>query len=188
MTKQERIAGSETPCPLCGECQIAGEVWVPVRGSPGFEVSDQGRIKALPTTKLRGGLLRQTASGPYLYVYIGFEGRRTSRLVHTVVLESFVGPRPHGHEGAHANGNPHDNRLANLRWATATENAADRAEHGRHKRSMMTRRFLTDAEVETIRSNYLVKPQAALAAELSVSVSTIQKIHRKHRQSLERAV
>jgi hypothetical protein len=50
--------------------------------------------------------------------------------VHHLVLEAFVGPRPAGHEAAHGDGDKTNNALANLRWATPKENAADRYRHG----------------------------------------------------------
>lgn len=49
------------------------------------------------------------------------------RLVHRLVLESFVRPQPKGAEAAHINLIPHDNRLENLRWQPVTAGRRQRA-------------------------------------------------------------
>jgi hypothetical protein len=51
--------------------------------------------------------------------------------IHVLVLTTFVGPRPDGHEGCHNNGEPSDNRLVNLRWDTPCANQADKLVHQR---------------------------------------------------------
>jgi hypothetical protein len=56
-------------------------------------------------------------------------------MVHQLVLEAFVGPRPRGMESCHNNGNQTDNRLVNLRWDTKSENNLDRVRHGTHSES-----------------------------------------------------
>ena len=48
-----------------------------------------------------------------------------------LVLTAFVGPPPTDkHEAAHWDGNPDNNKLSNLRWATGTENNLDKHRHG----------------------------------------------------------
>jgi hypothetical protein len=49
------------------------------------------------------------------------KGFRT-RLVHVLVLEAWVGPRPEGMVTNHKNGDKTDNRLENLEYVTQTEN------------------------------------------------------------------
>ena len=52
-------------------------------------------------------------------------GGKKISIAHTV-LETFIGPRPHGLECDHINRIPHDNRLENLRWVTRSENMRNR--------------------------------------------------------------
>jgi hypothetical protein len=52
-------------------------------------------------------------------------------MVHVLVLEAFVGPRPEGMEGCHGDGNPANNNVQNLRWDTPQNNWKDRKRHGR---------------------------------------------------------
>jgi hypothetical protein len=54
-----------------------------------------------------------------------------SRLVHQLVLETFVGPCPENQETRHLDGIPANNRLENLCWGTSQENnGLDKRRHG----------------------------------------------------------
>jgi len=115
------------------------ELWTPVPGHLGYEVSDQGRVRSVTrrvqrkngSYLLTGRVLKQSRSGTpgkdYPAVYMG---RGNSRTVHRLVLEAFVGPCPQGLEACHNNGNRYDNRLENLRWDTASNNQRDKRRHG----------------------------------------------------------
>lgn len=50
-------------------------------------------------------------------------------LVSALVLETFVGPRPHKNDGCHNDGNPKNNHLTNLRWGTRKSNCSDMVLH-----------------------------------------------------------
>lgn len=65
-----------------------------------------------------------------LSVVLNREGRRRTRLIHQLVLEAFVGPRPNGMEGCHNDGICTNNVWTNLRWDTRAGNAADTKRHG----------------------------------------------------------
>lgn len=56
---------------------------------------------------------------------------KRNKLVHNLVLELFVGPRPEGCLAAHKNDIKTDNRLENLYWATRSENAKDAIRNGK---------------------------------------------------------
>lgn len=99
-----------------------------------YEVSDLGRIRSIPRIAQRRHL-PMTVSGRILSTRVGLDGRERvslsvnnhsySHLVHVLVLETFVGPRPAGMEACHNNGICTDNRLSNLRWDTHAANEAD---------------------------------------------------------------
>lgn len=114
------------------------EVWRPVVGAEGlYEVSNLGRVRGVDRVDGQGrhwpGRIRALGNtGKYKTVPLYIEGRQTPKIVHRLVLESFVGPCPDGMEACHNDGNPHNNRLDNLRWDTHTENMYDVVRHGRH--------------------------------------------------------
>lgn len=145
------------------------ETWKPIPGYVGqYEVSDQGRVKSF-CRNTQGRLLRPGRM-PSGHVSVAL-GRGNSQCVHKLVLLSFVGAAPEGHECLHANGVPHDNRLINLRWGTRSENIKDKTAHGLGK--------LKPSDVETIKTalqkNYRGL-QAKLARRYNVSQCTINDI------------
>lgn len=78
-------------------------------------------------------------------------GPRTA-LVHRLVLEAFDRPAREHEEAAHRNGDRTDNRLANLRWATKTENMQDASRQGTAGVWMKSRSTLTRDEVSDVRA------------------------------------
>jgi hypothetical protein len=77
---------------------------------------------------------RPVKGGYKAVVLTSKDGERKAKLVHVVVLEAFVGPRPAGMECCHNNGDPADNRLENLRWDTHRNNIADSQAQGNIRR------------------------------------------------------
>lgn len=120
------------------------EIWRPALGFDGvYEVSDQGRVRSVDRVtvfsgrwgtvrrKQRGTILKPlNHPGGYKRVCFWLDGTYRSAFIHTLVLEAFVGPRPTGMEAAHNDGSKDNNVLSNLRWATPSENQADRERHG----------------------------------------------------------
>ncbi len=86
------------------------------------------RLKPRPvTTRRPPGQGRR-----YYAVLIRAEGERKAknRMVHHLILEAFVGPRPPGLVSCHGDGDPANNRLSNLRWDTPGANHEDMRRHG----------------------------------------------------------
>jgi hypothetical protein len=100
------------------------EEWKPVPGASLIEVSTEGLVWSHRKRKL----LTQTPNNKgYLRVrYVNDAGERVSRLVHVLVLEAFVSPRPPGWQACHGAGGQTDNRLPNLRWGSPEANLRDR--------------------------------------------------------------
>jgi hypothetical protein len=179
-------ADARSFCADCGgsrHVEIVGERWLDLPGFEGrYEVSDHGRVKSLRRRKSSGGLLTQFGRAGYLSVMLCVNGSGKIHLIHRLVLLAFVGPCPDGKEGAHKDGDPANNRLTNLYWATKKENAADKERHGKFRRAMRSLRRLSPAERAFIRDNRSMK-RAELAAMLGVGVDTIR---RHARATLER--
>lgn len=90
-----------------------------------------------------------------------------SRYVHSLVLEAFVGCRPRNMECCHANGDPSDNRLENLRWDTHKANGEDMVRHGTQKTpvgSLHGRSKLTESDIVDI---FRMKQDGFLDSEIA---------------------
>jgi hypothetical protein len=121
------------------------EVWLPVPGYPSYEVSDHGQVRSIDREGLSrwgtprmfpGRLLAQTLSGgskgrKYRACTLYRDGEPRAVTIHTLVLQTFVGPRPRKTQGCHRDDNPENNHLNNLYWGTPRQNAQDMIRNGR---------------------------------------------------------
>lgn len=104
------------------------EEWLPVRGYEGlYEVSNLGRIRSYHKWRGRGGIvpqLRKLYPQPkgYLQINLSKDGHQKWLLVHVLVAEAFIGPRPEGLEIDHIDTNKGNARVDNLEYVTRSEN------------------------------------------------------------------
>ena len=98
------------------------EVWKPIMGYEGlYEVSNLGRVKSFAKDKNGKIMSPCDNSKGYKYVTLG-RGSKHKYYIHRLVALHFI-PNPENKpEIDHINGNPSDNRVENLRWATKLEN------------------------------------------------------------------
>lgn len=88
----------------------------------------------------------------YLRLSLSKENKRQTVSVHKLVLESFIGPCPEGHQCRHLDGNPTNCRLDNLAWGTVQENHDDKKRHGTMARgTVIGNSKLTEDQVVEIR-------------------------------------
>lgn len=117
---------------------MSAEVWKAIPLAPGYDVSDQGRIRSHRPWHGQPGprmlsLAPKKPGSDYRVVRIHHGGAWRVRLVHQLVLEAFVGPRPaDATDVRHLNDVKDDNRLVNLAWGTHSENMRDRVANGLH--------------------------------------------------------
>jgi hypothetical protein len=105
--------------------------------------------------------------------------RKNFKFIHHVVLETFVGPCPHGYECAHLNGDATDNRVENLQWTTHKENSLHTVDHGSQlKGENHHAAKLTEQQVREIKLLIKNKTKSlrAIAREYNVSYQAIHKI------------
>ncbi len=76
-------------------------------------------------------MLQFTDAKGYKAVCLRKDGKRTRHYTHALVLSAFVGARKPGMQTAHINGKSGDNRLENLKYATAIQNSRDAVRHHR---------------------------------------------------------
>lgn len=128
---------------------MSDEEWRPVVGyEDAYEVSSHGRVRSRDRTvlksdgvvhPLRGVLLNpRTHRQGYLVVTLFRQAVRRNVLVHILVAEAFIGPRPPGMDVCHFNDVKTDNRPENLRYDTRSANMLDAVRNGTHQATRMT--------------------------------------------------
>ena len=169
------------------------EEWRIIPSSPSYEVSSTGRVRRLApyrATKVGHVLKPSRQRSKHLLVRLCEAGKPVRATgIHRLVAEAFHGPAPTPkHVAAHNNGIPFDNRPDNIRWATNSENMADRRGHGTDplgERNPNAR--LTATDVLLIRSHAMYGEKHATLSRLfgipDSHVTTI--VRRKQWQHLE---
>lgn len=162
--------------------RIQAQADAEIPGFPDYYVTTEGRV--FSRLNWRGYGVREVTpvdgAGGYLKVRLRAPGgARVNRAVHRLVAETFLGPRPADSQIRHLNGNRTDNRVDNLAWGTAAENAADRDTHGttaRGARNGYAR--LSEGDIPPIRA--LLRgsmSQREVARRYGVSQSAIYSIN-----------
>ena len=98
------------------------EIWKDIEQYPGYQVSNQGRIKSFKQSK-EGRILKPKISAGYAGVDFRKDGKSYYGLVHRIVLSTFSPVE--GWETLtvnHIDGNCLNNNLENLEWMTQSEN------------------------------------------------------------------
>ncbi len=119
--------------------------------------------------------VRVLRGSPRPYVVIqDADGMKRTKKIHLLVAEAFIenpATKPHV---AHNDGNPLNNNVENLRWATPVENNADKFRHGSNGVK------LTVQEAEAIKRTYEYgnHTQAEVAHIFGVARSTVGQIVR----------
>lgn len=119
-----------------GAMETTKEQWVSVPGFSRYEVSDRGRVRAVPYVDKRGNrrgmrYLRPAPIRGYRRLeLVPDDGDPRGVFVHTLVLLGFVGEPEEDQQCRHLDGDPGNNHVGNLAWGTAQENADDRVRHG----------------------------------------------------------
>jgi hypothetical protein len=184
---------NRTPRVIFGAMNSTSE-WREIEGFPDYEVAADGRVRSWrrkpcvwrnPHGGRRGEPIVLTGSvTPLRYVaYILRDGAGLvkRRLAHRLVAKAFLPPpSPDQTDVAHCDGNPSNNDLSNLRWATHRENQMDMRRHGTMQdgERCITAK-ITEADALQIRAEVMAGPrgtQLKLAARYGLSPAQISRI------------
>ena len=158
------------------------EVWKKVRSWPGYEISDEGRLRSWrgrPSQKaaprrpkiLKGG---KDKNGYRRAVLTKPGARKSFRIAH-LVARAFLPKRCPRLVLTHLNGKNQDDRAVNLAWRTQRENILDKIRHGTMRRGDgHPSAKLTQEQVQEIRKAKGLLRE--IADEYGVAKSTIGNI------------
>jgi len=109
------------------------EIWKPVNRIPGYEVSNQGRVKSLKQKQPK--LLKiVTNNVGYDLVCLSNGNVKYTSYIHRLVAEAFI-PTNLTLDNIHVNHrdkNPRNNNVENLEWTTRSENMFHRDDMWRY--------------------------------------------------------
>jgi len=167
------------------------EVWRPVVGYEGlYEVSSLGAVRApAKWTRTKGDSFYLREPRPikaiksrYWTVCLYKGGIKRTWLVHQLVAESFIGPRPFPHYViCHGKGGIDDNSVTNLRYDTQSGNLSDREAAGTLRiGSNHGMAVLNEDDVHYIRRQMAAGVSSAtLARQFNVSRELPWKIYKR---------
>lgn len=109
--------------------------WSTIARAPRYEITEFGDVRrkqAIGKTT-PGPVLKPITNGKNAHqlVRLGTDHGVINCFIHRLVAETFIGPSPEGKPiVAHYDGDPTNNHVSNLRWASHRENCEDQARHG----------------------------------------------------------
>lgn len=143
------------------------ELWKPIEGFPGYEISNMGLIKSLKRIIERNNgkslplperLLKPTIhKDGYHLIHLRRENKTCPKLISIIVIQHFGKPKPSTkHECNHKDGDKSNNWDNNLEWMTPQENVQHAHATGliQIKGENHPGSKLTEKEVKKIRSLY----------------------------------
>lgn len=154
------------------------EVWKSVVGYEGiYSVSNLGRVRREGSGFVKGSY------NPDKYIQIGLcrFSKRKLKMLHRIVVESFLGPIKEGYEVNHIDGDKDNNALSNLEAVTPKENNLHARLNGLWRPKFgedISHAKLNDCQVLQIRKLYLGGGETCrgLAKKFGVNKSTIHKL------------
>ena len=97
-----------------------------ISGFPNYSITKDGRVWSEHRQGTKGSWLHPYKdSHGYFQVSLSENNKRTNKLVHHLVLETFGPSRQEKQIARHLNGIKTDNRIGNLCWGTFSENQQD---------------------------------------------------------------
>lgn len=119
------------------------DTWRDIPGFLGaYEINREGVIRSKPRHISRGKMGVYFRKGRimhatparcgYLQTHLRLNGKPCHQLVHRMIALAFIQNPENKLHVAHNDGNPRNNKISNLRWATHAENMADMFIHKTH--------------------------------------------------------
>lgn len=150
-----------------------------------YSITENGDLysyKRNKITKMKPTLYKNGYRGAQLSVK-GWKGKQKLVLIHWLVAEYFIGPRPEGQFVRHLDGDKLNNHVSNLAYGTPKENVEDTMRHGRVPKGdnhYNTKIFEKDIPeiIKRIESGEMLK---LIGADYNVNQTVICHIKKKYK-------
>ncbi len=161
------------------------EEWRVITGHENYEVSNLGRVRSwihsgkFPTRRTQPRYLTPVGGDSHIYPVVTLSNRKT-RMVHSLVAEAFLGPRPDGYEVNHRDGNKANSAVDNLEYVTPSQNSRHAIRMGLAKPLRGERHYaakLTSTKVVEIRQSS--EPCSVLAKRFGVTEGAVRSVRDK---------
>lgn len=139
--------------------------WRQIYGFPNYEISREGKVRRACNSREKTLYTRRDGT---ISVSLQVAGRNYTKLIHVLLLEAFVCPRPRGMRCLHLNGVKDDNRLENLKWVKQTL-----APRKGPQRERITTNDLSERERQIVEQLLKGKDNQEIALELSTTRKTV---------------
>jgi len=165
------------------------EIWKPIPGFPGYEASSLGQIKSYRRCK-KGRILKpRVNSRGYLQIIIQCDLEDITRLIHTLIALTFIGPRPTvRHTIDHKDGNKLNNLPDNLEYVPHSENLKRAFKLGlrnskgeKHSQAKLTEATVLEIRKEFDRQPYYLGLIRDMAIKYKIHQGTMKDIIRRKR-------
>ena len=128
--------------------------WRPIPIAPDYEINASGGIRR-PNSRMRNARIRVSTrlnARGYPRATLMVDGEKKVYLVHRLVAEAFIGPKPFAEaQIAHWDGDKNNNYWTNLRWTNAAGNGQDSIRLGEKRGSHGK---VTAKDIPVIRKRY----------------------------------
>lgn len=146
-----------------------------------YAVSNTGKVKRIkPGMRATvGKVLKPQCDGRYYHVRLGLGKLGIKiRMVHSLVAEAFLGPRPKGFNVNHKDTNKLNNNISNLEYVTQKENAQHAASNELYRRGSSNHMSkLTEKNVIEIRRRISgSESNRSISKDFDVSATAIYHI------------
>jgi hypothetical protein len=141
------------------------EIWRIIKADPRYEVSNFGRVRSY--CRFNGPHVLKAANASHGYPTVVLGRALGSKLIHVLVAEAFIGPKPFpSAEVLHRDGNKSNGRWDNLDWGTRSKNLQDKKWQGAEWK-------LTGEQATEIKRRRETETGVSLAGEFGVSESLV---------------
>ena len=169
--------------------------WRKIRGYPSYDINEFGEIRSWrkkpcswrhpdrikgrrqKPKPLTGCIIKH---GYKKYTLRDKNGVKQQLLCHRLVAFSFLGnpPSPHHTDVAHNDGNPSNNHVSNLRWATHLDNQMDMRRHGTMQdgERCITCKLTKDQVIEIKNTPLKYGTGIVLAEKFGISTAQVSRI------------